>query len=98
MHFAGLEEFSNIKTMSEKVKTKGIWGVSRQRISGPGHSRAQLPGCVSAVEGSPGVVPTVCPVSVLLGAVFLQLTLLTCKHNSCYVLNLGGFHILRLLN
>lgn len=95
MRFAGLEEFFRIESRVRKW-TLREFGELAGRDSGSGHIWAQLSGCASVVEGSPGGVPTVCPVSVLLGAVFLQLILLTCKHNSCYVLNLGGFHILRL--
>ena len=49
----------------------------------------------SAVEG-PREVLTACPVAIILGAVFLQLTLLTCKQSSCHVLNLVAVHVLTL--
>ena len=41
----------------------------------------------------PGRWFAVWPMTPVLGAVFLQLTLLTCKHNSCSVVYLGGFHV-----
>lgn len=58
--------------------------------------RAAGPDFLTAAEGpgSLGGVFAVWPVTPILGAVFLQLTLLTCKHNSCSVLYLGGFHVL----